>query len=193
MVLYIHYNQMKNHGVEDYSRLSVIGKGTYAKVLLVRSKVDKQVYAMKVLKKKYIIEKNQEKNIMTEKSILCELQHPFLVKLKECFQDEQKLYFILEYCPGGELFGLLSLKDKLSEEQTKFYTAQIFLALEALHTKNVIYREYFSCYSASSLKTCCLIRPDTSNSRISDCPRRCCMRIRRRCRSAVRRNTWPPR
>jgi serine/threonine protein kinase len=50
---------MKNHTVDDYSRLSVIGKGTYAKVLLVRSKVDKQVYAMKVLKKKYIIEKNQ--------------------------------------------------------------------------------------------------------------------------------------
>ena len=62
---------MKNHKVDDYSRLSVIGKGTYAKVLLVRSKLDKQVYAMKVLKKKYIIEKNQEKNIMTEKSILC--------------------------------------------------------------------------------------------------------------------------
>jgi serine/threonine protein kinase len=103
--------------VEDYSALSVIGRGTYAKVLLVRSKHDKQVYAMKVLKKKYILEKNQEKNIMNEKSILASLDHPFLVKLKESFQDEKKLYFVLEYCPGGELFGLLSLKDKLSEEQ----------------------------------------------------------------------------
>jgi serine/threonine protein kinase len=64
-------------------------------VLLVRSKQDKQVYAMKVLKKKYIVEKNQEKNIMNEKSILSDLNHPFLVKLKECFQDEKKLYFIL--------------------------------------------------------------------------------------------------
>lgn len=73
---------MKSHTVEDYAPISVIGKGTYAKVLLVRNKLDKQVYAMKVLKKKYIIEKNQEKNIMTEKNILCELQHPFLVKLK---------------------------------------------------------------------------------------------------------------
>jgi len=61
----------------------------------VRSKQDKQVYAMKVLKKKYIVEKNQEKNIMNEKSILSDLNHPFLVKLKECFQDEKKLYFIL--------------------------------------------------------------------------------------------------
>jgi serine/threonine protein kinase len=73
----------------------VIGRGTYAKVLLVRSKEDKQVYAMKVLKKKYIVEKNQEKNIMNEKSILSDLNHPFLVKLKECFQDEKKLYFVL--------------------------------------------------------------------------------------------------
>lgn len=73
---------MKSHTVDDYTPISVIGKGTYAKVLLVRNKLDKQVYAMKVLKKKYIIEKNQEKNIMTEKNILCELQHPFLVKLK---------------------------------------------------------------------------------------------------------------
>lgn len=132
---------MNKTGIENYKALSVIGKGTYAKVMLVRNLTDKQVYAMKVLKKKYIIEKHQEKNIMTEKAILCELLHPFLVKLKECFQDEQKLYFILEYCPGGELFGLLSLKDKLSEEQTKFYSAQVFLALEALHSKNVIYRE----------------------------------------------------
>lgn len=56
---------MKKGGIEDYKALSVIGKGSYAKVLLVRSAVDKQVYAMKVLKKKYIIEKHQEKNIMT--------------------------------------------------------------------------------------------------------------------------------
>lgn len=73
--------------MEDYSLLSVIGRGTYAKVLLVRSKAEKQVYAMKVLKKKYILEKNQEKNIMNEKAILSTLTHPFLVKLKECFQD----------------------------------------------------------------------------------------------------------
>ena len=62
---YIIQNIMKAHTLDDYTRLSVIGKGTYAKVLLVRSKEDKQVYAMKVLKKKYILEKNQEKNIMT--------------------------------------------------------------------------------------------------------------------------------
>jgi serum/glucocorticoid-regulated kinase 2 len=86
---------MEKHTIDDYKKLSVIGRGTYAKVFLVRNLLDKKVYAMKVLKKKYILEKNQEKNIMTEKSILSELNNPFLVKLKECFQDKQKLYFVL--------------------------------------------------------------------------------------------------
>jgi serum/glucocorticoid-regulated kinase 2 len=78
---------MEEHTINDYTAISVIGRGTYAKVLLVRSKEDRQVYAMKVLKKKYILEKNQEKNIMNEKSILSDLDHPFLVKLKDAFQD----------------------------------------------------------------------------------------------------------
>ena len=75
------------HTVKDYQLLSVIGKGTYAKVLLVRCKKDKIVYAMKVLKKKHILEKNQENNILTEKNILAHIEHPFLVKLKASFQD----------------------------------------------------------------------------------------------------------
>lgn len=79
---YHKFIEMKKGGIEDYKRISVIGKGTYAKVLLVRSNLDKQVYAIKELKKKYIMEKHQEKNIMTEKAILSELNHPFLVKLK---------------------------------------------------------------------------------------------------------------
>jgi serine/threonine protein kinase len=73
--------------IEDFSIISVIGKGTYAKVLLVRHLKDYQLYALKVLKKKYIVEKNQEHHIMTEKKILSAIEHPFLVKLKLAFQD----------------------------------------------------------------------------------------------------------
>ena len=54
---------------------------------------------------------------MTEKAILAKIDHPFLIKLNWAFQDEKKLYFVLEYCPGGELFNLLAIKDKLYEEQ----------------------------------------------------------------------------
>jgi len=78
---------------------------------------------------------------MTEKEILAQIEHPFLVKMKLSFQDDKKLYFLLEYCPGGELFSLLAAKDKLTEDQAKFYAAQIVLALEALHKHKVIYRD----------------------------------------------------
>ena len=75
------------------------------------------IYAMKILKKKYIAEKKQEVHIKTERDVLSKLSHPFLVKMHYCFQDTKKLYFVLEYCPGGELFGLLQIKNYLSEEQ----------------------------------------------------------------------------
>ena len=73
----------------------MIGKGTYAKVCLVTRKTDGELFAMKILKKKYIIEKNQEQHILTEKQILAGINHPFLVKMVSCFQDEKKLYFVL--------------------------------------------------------------------------------------------------
>lgn len=106
-----------NPCLKDFVIISVIGKGTYAKVLLVRHSTDNQLYALKILKKKYILEKNQERHIMTEKQILSAIEHPFLVKLKMSFQDEKKLYFLLEYCPGGELFSLMAAKEKLTEDQ----------------------------------------------------------------------------
>lgn len=93
--------RMNSPSVDDFFMLSQIGKGTYAKVILVRYKVDNKLYALKMLKKKYIIEKNQEGHIMTEKAILAKIDHPFLIKLYWSFQDDKKLYFVLEYCPGG--------------------------------------------------------------------------------------------
>ena len=74
-------------GVDDFIMLSQIGKGTYAKVLLVRHKVDNKLYALKILKKRYIIEKNQEEHIMTYKAILAKINHPFLIQLHWSFQD----------------------------------------------------------------------------------------------------------
>jgi len=102
-----------NH-LEDYSMLSVIGKGSYAKIMLVRSKVNGKLYAMKSMKKKYIEKKNQVQRIMTERDILTEIDHPFLIKIHESFQNETKVYLILEYCPGGELFGLLSKRKRFT-------------------------------------------------------------------------------
>lgn len=85
--------------------------------MLARRKDDGQVCAIKVMKKKHIEQKKQTEHILAERNIMAGIQHPFIVKMRCCFQTVDKLYLVLEYCPGGELFGLLRKKKKLSEEQ----------------------------------------------------------------------------
>ena len=82
-----------------------------------RKKGTGQLYALKSMKKKYIEKKNQVRRVMTEKDILTQISHPFLVTIHASFQDEKKLYLVLEYCPGGELFGLLSRRKRLKEHE----------------------------------------------------------------------------
>jgi serum/glucocorticoid-regulated kinase 2 len=138
--------------MSNFSLLTVIGKGSYAKVLLVKKKDNDKLYAMKALKKKYIEQKRQEvpliceyvkEHIMTERNVLVKADHPFIVKLYYSFQNEKKLFFLLEYCPGGELFNLLQKKKQLNEDQARFYSAQMVIAIEYLHQNNIIYREYW--------------------------------------------------
>lgn len=88
--------------LDSFNLLSTIGKGSYAKVILVKRKDDdSRVYAMKILKKKFIEKRKQETHVMIERNILVEVDHPFIVKLYYSFQNENKLFFALEYCPGG--------------------------------------------------------------------------------------------
>lgn len=84
-----------NLSIDDFTLLSVIGRGTYAKVLLVKYKKTEEVFAMKVLKKKFIAEKKQEQHIQTERDVLASTNHPFLMRLFYSFQDHKKLYFVL--------------------------------------------------------------------------------------------------
>lgn len=93
--------------IDHFTRISTIGKGSYAKVILVRSKKDGKRYAMKVLKKQKIKEKNSEAHVSIERQVLIDVDHPFIIKFYFSFQSKNKLFFGLEYCPGGELFNLL--------------------------------------------------------------------------------------
>jgi len=119
----------------------VIGKGSYAKVLLVKKKDNNELYAMKILKKENVEKRKQEKHIRTERDVLINIDHPFVIKFFYSFQNDRKLFFALEYCPGGELFNLLQKKKRFSEDQARFYSAQMILALEHLHEKDIIYRD----------------------------------------------------
>ena len=132
---------LKKISVDDFSTLRVIGKGSYGKVLLVEKKDDKKIYAMKILKKKAMIKRNQVTHIKTERRIMELIDHPFIVKLRYAFQTPQKLYFIMDYCPGGELFFHIQKVERFNEDAVKFYGAQIALALDHLHKNNIIYRE----------------------------------------------------
>eukprot|EP01118_Nematostelium_gracile_P019396 TRINITY_DN897_c0_g3_i1.p1 TRINITY_DN897_c0_g3~~TRINITY_DN897_c0_g3_i1.p1 ORF type:complete len:441 (-),score=138.81 TRINITY_DN897_c0_g3_i1:612-1934(-) len=128
-------------GVQDFDILNLIGKGSFGKVLQVRKKDTGRIYAMKVLNKKNILENNELEHTRTEKNILQKLIHPFLVNLNYCFQTADKLYFIMDYINGGELFYHLQKEHKFTPERVKFYCAEIILGLEYLHNSGVIYRD----------------------------------------------------
>ena len=112
------FNSMTNTKmtIDDFSILKVVGKGSYGKVLLVKKNDDKKVFAMKVLKKKNMIRRNQTEHIKTERRILEVIDHPFIIKLKYAFQNPQKLYLVMDYCPGGELFFHIQRVERFNEE-----------------------------------------------------------------------------
>ncbi|KAG5266846.1 hypothetical protein AALO_G00236880 [Alosa alosa] len=127
----------------QFELLKVLGQGSYGKVFLVRKIVgsDKgQLYAMKVLKKATLKVRDRVRSKM-ERDILAEVNHPFIVKLHYAFQTEGKLYLILDFLRGGDLFTRLSKEVMFTEEDVKFYLAELALALDHLHSLGIIYRD----------------------------------------------------
>jgi len=133
--------QPEKVSLEDFELLTVIGKGSFGKVIQVRKKDNQKIYAMKVLTKKTIIDRGEEEHTKSEKSILQNLCHPFLVNLNYSFQTPDKLYFIMDYVNGGELFYHLQKTKKFTEDRAKFYCAEIVCGLEYLHNSGVLYRD----------------------------------------------------
>lgn len=135
----------KEIGLQDFDLLTVIGRGSFGKVMKVRIKGTNDIYAMKVLKKDAIIKDNMVSHILAEKTILAKVHHPFVVSLKWAFQTDEKLYLILDFLSGGELFfHLQNAKNpdhKFTEDRARFYAAEIAAALEHLHSLNIIYRD----------------------------------------------------
>ena len=138
---HISQNSSSKISIDDFTLLSVIGKGSYAKVVLVRKKDNGELFAMKILKKENVEKGKQMKHVKTERDVLLNINHPFVINFFYSFQNERKLFFALEYCPGGELFNLLQKKKKFTEDQARFYSAQMVQALEHLHQKDIIYRD----------------------------------------------------
>ncbi|KAI0489647.1 serine/threonine-protein kinase psk1 [Xylaria cf. heliscus] len=129
---------------EDFEPLRCLGKGTYGTVLLVKQRNTGRLYAQKQFKKaSVVVEKELVEQTKTERQILESVsRHPFVVNLYYAFQDHEKLYLILEYGQGGELFTYLSTEKMFSESTAAFYMAEMVLALSYLHdTLGVVYRD----------------------------------------------------
>jgi serine/threonine kinase 38 len=97
--------------------------------------------AMKKLKKAEMLRRGQVEHVKAERNVLAEVHNPFIVKLYYSFQDEEFLYLVMEYLPGGDVMTLLMRKDILSEEEARFYTAQTVLAIDSIHQHNYIHRD----------------------------------------------------
>merc|ERR1712130_241240 len=119
--------------IDDFELLKVIGRGAFGKVMLVKKKDDGKIYAMKIMKKRTIIARGQVDHTKAERKILQSLDHPFLMALRYAFQSKEKLYLVLDYIKGGELFFHL--------KNNRRFTGEVALAMGHLHSLGVIYRD----------------------------------------------------
>ncbi|XP_069393243.1 serine/threonine-protein kinase Sgk2b [Paralichthys olivaceus] len=126
----------------DFDYLKVIGRGSFGKVLLARHREQGGYYAVKVLQKKMIVKRKEQRHVMVERSVLLKgLQHPFLVGLHFSFQTPNMLYFVLDYVNGGELFYHLQREGSFPEARSAFYAAEMAMALGYLHSLDIVYRD----------------------------------------------------
>uniref|UniRef100_F6W9R5 protein kinase C n=1 Tax=Ornithorhynchus anatinus TaxID=9258 RepID=F6W9R5_ORNAN len=129
-------------GLQDFDLIRVIGRGSYAKVLLVRLKKNDQIYAMKVVKKELVHDDEDIDWVQTEKHVFEQASsNPFLVGLHSCFQTTSRLFLVIEYVNGGDLMFHMQRQRKLPEEHARFYAAEICIALNFLHERGIIYRD----------------------------------------------------
>ncbi|KAG9102462.1 hypothetical protein FRC07_010234 [Ceratobasidium sp. 392] len=127
--------------IDSFDLLKVIGKGSFGKVMQVRKRDTSRIYALKTIRKAHIASRGEITHTLAERTVLAQVNNPFIVPLKFCFQSEAKLYLVLAFVNGGELFHHLQREQRFNEERSRFYAAELLLALEHLHDFNVVYRD----------------------------------------------------
>ncbi|KAH7914676.1 cyclic AMP-dependent protein kinase catalytic subunit [Hygrophoropsis aurantiaca] len=129
----------------DFEVRGALGTGTFGRVFLVRLKTatpgSQSIFAMKVLRKLDVVRLRQVEHVNAERYILSRVRHPFVVDLFATFQDSLNVYMLMSYIPGGELFTHLRRAQRFTPDVTRFYLANIILALKYLHSFNIIYRD----------------------------------------------------
>lgn len=121
--------------------MRLLGRGTCAKVFLVEKKDTKELYAMKSIRKDLLIDNDIIEATILEKNVMQDSKHPFIVGMEYCFTTDVKIFFIMKFYRGGELFTHLEREKRFQEDRVKRNTAQVALAIGHLHSMNVIYRD----------------------------------------------------
>eukprot|EP00948_MAST-09A_sp_MAST-9A-sp1_P003657 g3657.t1 len=127
--------------MDHFEVMKVVGRGAFGKVLLVKKKNTGKIYAMKTLRKMEILKRKQISHTKTERQILQQVKHPFLISLKFAFQTNDKLFMVMEFAMGGELFFWLKQYGVFKEDRAKLYCAEVLLALDCLHKHEIVYRD----------------------------------------------------
>lgn len=128
-------------GPTNFEILQMLGKGSFGEVFLVQKRDNKQLFAMKVLRKDKVMAHNLIKYAKTERNVLSYIKHPFIVSLNYAFQTPEKLFLILDYCSGGDLGFQISKEKRFDEARAKIYICELVLALEELHKRDIIFRD----------------------------------------------------
>ncbi|KAI9750238.1 MAG: AGC protein kinase Gad8 [Chaenotheca gracillima] len=134
-------NRQRALKIEDFELLKVVGKGSFGKVMQVMKNDTHRIYALKTIRKAHIISRSEVAHTLAERSVLAQINNPFIVPLKFSFQSPEKLYLVLAFVNGGELFHHLQKEQRFDINRSRFYTAELLCALECLHGFNVIYRD----------------------------------------------------
>lgn len=128
-------------GPQHFDLLKLIGEGAFGKVIMVRNRLDRKMYAMKVISKKLLKKKNNVTYMKSERDILTKIDHPFIVRLWFAFQSEKKLFLVMDFLSGGELFFHLKRRGLIMEHEVRFYLGEMILAIEFLHGCGIIHRD----------------------------------------------------
>ena len=142
--LHIQAEQMrqgrKKMNIREFEPLTIIGRGAFGEVRVCRQISTGDIVAIKKMRKEDMLNKNQLMHVRTEKEIMT-ASNPWIVKLKYSFQDDFYLYLVMDFLPGGDLMNLLMKKEVLTEDEARFYTAEMILAVDSVHKLNCIHRD----------------------------------------------------
>ncbi|GAB1600387.1 putative serine/threonine-protein kinase PRKY [Argonauta hians] len=134
-------NEKNGNKLEKYDFLTTIGAGSFGRVVLVRHKETKEYYALKMMSIAAVVRLKQTEHVKSEREILSTVHHPFIVNMSWSYHDQNFLYMLLEYVPGGELFSYLRKSGFFTSAWANFFACELISAIDYLHSKLIVYRD----------------------------------------------------